>query len=180
MKKYFLDSYDRPRDFAENPFPLNTKYENISSELLDALINHVKILKAYALGANRWQSEIHGLPNISRLTAEGTQYIETISTYEQLFNWLTKVPDGSFSHPQLHLFQQDVLILAHASSNADTYWFFWYAMSGRCDIGRFQTSDTQDQVLENFSLYVESVTFPEYDKAKEIPLNFFKQGWISF
>lgn len=189
---YFSDTLNRPRDFAENPFPLNTKYEDISTELLDALINHVTILKAYALGANHWSSVGFELPNpspnpnpkiSSNTGACGEAYLAEITNYEQLFNWLIRRNEQDhhgFSHPTLHLFQQDVLILGQSPSNPDIYWFFWYAMSGRCDIGRFQTEDSLDKVLANFHLYVESVTFPEYDQAKEIPLDFFKKGWISF
>lgn len=95
-------------------------------------------------------------------------------------------------HSKLSYFQDDILILAipgkRGSVRSGKYWFFWFSCdTSDCQIGRFNTTDTEEQVVNNFISYADSVSkdlsvessslFPV--PSLEIDPKFLS-GWISF
>lgn len=56
----------------------------------------------------------------------------------------------------VHLFGDDVMILARTKTGCD-YWFFWFDRTDKtdCSIGRFRTNDPISTVIENFNAFAD-------------------------
>lgn len=161
--KYFTDSIDRPQDVVANPLPLGLLYEEVSTDLLDGFINHCTILSGFALQTDAWPDDLdhHGVV-IRDVHNPRLWFTVFPKTYDNAYELL--VDPKNYSHPQLHRFRQDVLILGKAkidpiNDESVIYIYFFYGIAGRCDIGRFTTNDSEDQVLAEFSRYVSTPAF---------------------
>lgn len=86
-----------------------------------------------------------------------------------------KLPEKPDFHTKIHEFGDDVLIL---SKHNDTYWYYWFDCDvSDCCIGRFKTSDTEEEIIIEFMKSINDNDF--IDEFLEIPNDYFT-GWISF
>ena len=173
---YFVDSIDYPKDVGGTILPINTCWNYISSTFLNGFINYVDIIKAYVIGRyTEWDEEIEGV-NIQD-PPNSFNWVEFSGTKEQVYNKVTE--EGRLFHTDISMLQDDVLILAKAKGS-DIYYFFWFDMDcSDCNIGRFKTDDTENEVIEAFSKHVSSCYIDNPYGEKELSLHCFK-GWISF
>jgi hypothetical protein len=162
---YFSDEVEYPSEIAFNILPMNTWWNKVSSTFVNGFINYVKPIKAYVL---------------DRYEADKTEAIKNIK--------------DEF-HTDLSCFYDDVILLAKIESDDETlnrFMLFWFDMDvSDCGIGRFETTDNDQQVLESLTNWLDELkkdnagkTFnPNYDNGvlnyHPLPLSFLT-GWISF
>jgi hypothetical protein len=94
------------------------------------------------------------------------------------------------THTKLSQFGDDIIILSEIGEN--TYMFFWFDMDvSDCYIGRFETTDSKDKVIDSLTNWLNKQKEENEGKEfyegidngiwgyHELPLSFL-EGWISF
>jgi len=179
--KYFDQSINYPGDLiADNPLPWGVLYEYVSSTFLQGFINYVKITKAYVMDRYQpWHADFPCQHTMKLRNPPGSfNWVEkTFKNKHELFQAL--IMKGATMHSKLDAdFQDDVVILAQTNTPGNYYLFWFDRDCSDSMIGRFQTTDTHEQVVAEFDAYIlgKKDTFLVGD-AREIPLHYF-QGWL--
>lgn len=184
---YFEEGKDYPGvEAVLNPIPLGIRYDFVASSYLNGFINYGTFLKAFAIGRHCPWDEIIGRPttvqvreNLASTNVENKWVTKQCSTRNELFNTVTQ--PNAIIHPTLMShFRNDVLILQKLihEDHPVQYLFFWFDEDvSDCSIGRFETDDPEEVVIQKFENYVKSLEFIPYG-SREIPLQYFK-GWVS-
>lgn len=169
MKK-FLDympySMEYPDPTQIDMFNSNWLMSYISHSFLNGWINYTKPISAFVI--NRYR--------------EADEFRVKIKEWET-----TKM-----HHSNLNFFGDDVLILAktrlekyykykYIEEYRPSYWFFWFDQDvSDCEIGRFETSDSESDVIESFKHYLtwlgDDGVFKNSYELKTDKLN----GWMEF
>lgn len=179
--KYLPACLEYPRDIIDHPLPLGVGYEYVSNSFLNGFVNYAKPIKAYVLERYYpWEYEFEKdeFSIKIREPARSFQWVDFVpKTKDELYQKLCE-PDR-MCHAKLDVdFQDDVLMLS--VSEQGTYIFFWFDRdSSDCCIGRFVTDDPRDVVVSAFDEYVKGRTFQYQNRHREIPLTYFRSGWIS-
>jgi hypothetical protein len=160
-------------------------YEYISSTFLNGFINYVAIKDAWCLNRYSEWSDQHTVCCVDR-ESERMDRKDFTGTREEMFNLVTQL--GRVSDPSFYRdFDDDVLILSKCRDTAGEeirgmWMFFWFDSdcSDSC-IGRFQTGDRDFDVISSFQGWVNSEKHRWENKwvARQIPLHYFKCGWLS-
>ena len=90
------------------------------------------------------------------------------------------------------MFNDDVAILAKRKINnlSPEYWFFYFDCDvSDCCIGRFLTTDSEEEIIENFSEHIKNFDFSDEElcldsdkideRAKELNITHLN-GWLKF
>lgn len=107
-------------------------------------------------------------------------------------------------HPRLEAFEDDVILLCTPNSTSEAdgdpneYYMFWFDRDvSDCCVGRFNSTDTREQVIADFKMWVESLCDRSQQGAvrknangcggwektsdwMELPLEYLRGGWITF
>ncbi|MCK9528998.1 MAG: hypothetical protein M0R77_00315 [Gammaproteobacteria bacterium] len=183
MASIFTDSFfdnfiDYPGwNISENPLPLGTLYDYISSTFLDGFINYVNIKKAYLIQRYRSPGDIIPLEQLQPYRQSNSVVLpDRDLTVEEVFELYTQKDINI--HTKISTFRDDVVILSQALSNPKCWIYFYYDMDcSDCSIGRFETDEPEEVVIVKLEQHLESFNNTK-GPFKEIPLHFFK-GWIS-
>lgn len=156
--KYFKTSQDYPT-VGEEILPLGELWCYISSSFLNGFLNYAKPIKAYAI--NRYTPREDNELLVQKFNSGRTRL-----------------------HTKMgQIFDDDVLILS--KNELGEYWFFWCDCDvSDCCIGRFTTSDSEEEVIAEFDRYVKerqsNLGYQETPgEAFELNVKHFI-GWISF
>lgn len=186
-EKYFEDQINYPKHVVHEPLPIDTLWNYVSSDILNAFINHVKPIKWYA---------IDRYTNLNWVVDNKTKR----DTIEGFISQQLKFP-----HTKLSMFNDDCIILAEYDFQyndweyEDTEYqelikmnhfiFFWFDCdTSDCSIGKFRTADSKEEVINNLESTLTAQSsgaeiIKNYDSGlssyREIPVNLLS-GWISF
>lgn len=153
---YFNDWENYPNVCNGEILTFNKIYQEVSTTFLDAFINSCeKYLICYTLDYFHENLE------------NKKEYVDNINTngYNGTNTKFSEIED-------------DIFIIAKIE---DGYMLFWYHLSGQCDIGRFKTTDSIEQIEKTVLNWIE-----EMKKSKSITgaskLNTKKylSGWLHF
>lgn len=189
MIKKFMDYFE---DYRENlsyvgfeMLPMGTLFDGIGDGILNALINHTKLIKAYVLGQEEPWDQVLAEPvkiNVQIPPGSLKWYKKYCPTRSELYTALTE-EDAVYHVHLATAFQADVMILTEAEGRFEgerCYLFFLFSLSNRGNsIGRFVTQDPREDVISSFTKHLEVLGSGGYDPygSREIPLHYFK-GWI--
>lgn len=152
---YFKDDIEYPNVCNNDILPFNVLYSEVSTTFLDAFINDCeKHLICYTLDYYRTDIE------------EKKKVIDNINIYGY-----------NGTHTKISEIEDDIFIISKIENG---YMLFWYHLSGRCDIGRFETDDNIQQIenaLINWLEEMKKDIIRGYDK---IIANKYLKGNISF
>jgi hypothetical protein len=192
---YFEDNYEYPKEIAHNPIPYGVVWTYVSSTFLNGFINYVKPIKCYL--ADRYTSDDENISdrNIDYQNNGERDWFKFNGTKKELKE---KIVSGKFEmyHTKLDCFGDDILILSEIETEENEtinrYMFFWYDMDcSDCSIGKFETTDTKEQVIESMVNFLEKCKYENKDSVikdgldngiinyTELPLSFLR-GWVSF
>lgn len=187
----FDDYFEYTTDYPDiltvlEPLPVNARYDFVASSYLNGFINYGIFLKAFVLGRHYPWDEPFGTPttvkvieNPSEINVDAKWTVKQCLTRSELFDTVTQ--PNAMIHPTLmRHFQNDVLILQKLihEDHPLQYLFFWFDEDvSDCSIGRFETDDPEEVVIQEFENYVKNLEFVPHG-SREIPLHYFK-GWVS-
>lgn len=162
---YFDCEVEYPSDIALNPLPMNTLWSYVPSCFLNGFVNHVEPLIVYVL--DRYQDN----------------KTNEILTLKESY------------HTKLRQFDDDIILLGkieHSRDSLNRFMFFWFDMdSSDCCIGRFETVDSNEVVLDSLKNWLKGeviknegrVFIEDCDNGilgfHELPKSFIN-GWLSF
>lgn len=191
---YFDDNIDYPNEVAHNPLPYGTVWCYISSTFLNGFINYVKPIKVYQL--DRYECEDEPKEVDYRDKGDyGANWKKFTGTKSELRK-LVLDEKIQFAHTKLHLFGDDIALLAEIENNEEDgkgrYMFFWFDCDvSDCCIGKFETTDTKEEVIQSMVNWLEEtkeenkgkIVEPNYDNGivnyTELPISFL-EGWLNF
>jgi hypothetical protein len=179
---YFPDTEEYPQ-YGYYILPFGVMYEYVANSFLDGFINKVDILKSFVMSRyHAWDENLGEIKvNVRKDVGDGMAWTDVIChNKEEIFKELTT--PGAVVHPHLDTaFQDDVLILGKVQvpGGPFCYFYFWYDRDcSDCCIGRFVTDDPEEEVIEAFTRHCLENDCNEYGSSREIPLPYFKTGWI--
>ena len=179
---YFETTIDYPQEKVFNPLPMDELWNYVSTSYLDGFINFVQIVKGFVIARYRQWNEPLSKPVIININIDQKWCKKEFNTKREIFDAITIT--NAIVHPKLHDFKDDVVILTKAFNKDNTQFcwvFFWYDCDvSDCSIGRFQTEDSDEIVIEKFKTYVKSCNDPTLGETEqEIPSSYFNSGWIN-
>lgn len=152
---YFENDIEYPNVCDGIILPFNTLYSEVSSNFLDAFINGCEQhIICYTL--DYYREDI----------IEKRKLIDDINVYGY-----------SGTHTKVSKIQDDVFIISKID---DGYMLFWYHLSGRCDIGRFTTNDTIEQIEDSVINWLEKMKQDSISGYSKIIANKYLKGWVGF
>jgi hypothetical protein len=176
---YFNEEIDYPQDICDNILPYNTVLCEVSNTLLDGFINYVKPLACYVLDSYvDIDEQIEKDRAHVSLKNDRYSYFYFHGTKMELIGAIN-LGILQITHTKLSMFGDDIVILSKIAENK--YMFFWYHMSGRCDIGRIMTTDSDNLVIQSVFNWLDSMVKEGTTKGfNKLNINNFFEGWISF
>ena len=177
LHKYFDDHIEFPSNVAGNPIPVGVYWQYISSTFLNGFINYVKIIDATLMERYvKWEDKL----DRGESYYNGGAWKEFKGTKQELFD-LVHEQSNSMFHTKMHMFGDDVIILAKCEDNPYMYFLFWYDMDcSDCRIGKFTTIESEEVIKKDFQDWSTTLSLGYIDDEvhKQLPLHFFK-GWLS-
>jgi len=184
IDKYFHNHEDYPQDVCGNILPLGTQWSYISTTFLNGFINYVEIKSAWVLNRYQdWDDASHDnlvKVNIMREPNNTGTWEDFIGTKREVYEILIQ-PGRTFHSKLDNDFKDDMIILSKISDNK--WMFFWFDRdcSDSC-IGRFETEETNEQVIKDFDEWASTLMMDEYkydsgEGPKQLPLHYFT-GWL--
>lgn len=191
---YFEDNIEYPKEIAHNPIPYGAVWTYASSSFLDGFINYVRPISCHLIDRYTPDDENIGGRNISYRNKNEMKWLKFDGTKKELKN---KVISGEIQmcHTQLSCFGDDIIILSEIeteNNESGKYMFFWFDMDcSDCSIGKFETTDTKEQVIQSVVNWLEGCKLQNENKAveeyldngivnyTELPLSFLR-GWLRF
>src|SRR6266545_2290727 len=143
---YFTETVEFPREVAHNPLPYGTVWVYISSTFLNGFINYVQPISCFVV--DRYTPPDQALEN-KKFRMSKKNAIESIISGKE-----------NFSHTDLHCLEDDIILLAEIEVNEkdvlNKFMFFWFDCDvSDCCIGKFETADTKEQVIESVKNWLE-------------------------
>lgn len=188
--KNILDYFDKVVEFPTeqiiNPFPFGELWHYVSSTYLNGFVNHITdVIAVFQIDRYTAEAEIVKTSYTNELS--GSTYFE--GTKQELRD-IVRQDIAKFSHTDLNMFADDIIILGHISSN--NYVLFYYDCDvSDCKIGKFKTSDSVDDIRQSIINYLDKeksynedcVVIENMDNGIinwcELPKSFIS-GWVSF
>ena len=151
---YFNNTTEYPTILNDDILPYNELWSDVSPLFLEAFINHCH----------------------SHLLCYSLDYY--LTEEEKLFN-LNKIHTNEFTstHARISQLNDDVVIISKIKNG---YMFFWYHFSGRCDIGRFTTTDTIELIEQNLINWLENMKCENITGYRKLEVSHFLKGYIRF
>lgn len=190
---YFNDNIEYPKEVAFNPIPYNTVWTYISVTFLNGFINYVKPFKCYLI--DRYTPNSENINDVKYQIEGGYEWLTFNGTKGELKDKILK-EEIKLYHTKLSCFSDDIIILSEIEHNEkdglNRFMFFWFDMDvSDCSIGRIETKDTKEEVIQSVVNWLEQNK--EENKGKlveegfdnglmnytELPLSFLK-GWLKF
>lgn len=191
---YFEDNFEYPKEIAHNPIPYGTVWTYVSSTFLNGFINYVKHISCFLIDRYTPDNENIGDRTIFYQNKDGIEWLKFNGTKKELKDKITS-GEIKMHHTNLGCFGDDIIILSEIETQNDEvgkYMFFWFDMDcSDCSIGKFETTDTKEEViqsvinwLEECKLENENKTIEEHSDSgiinyTELPISFLS-GWIKF
>lgn len=177
--EYFNVEMPFPSDICENILPYNTVLCEVSTTFLDGFINYVKPLICFVLDSYvDIDEQIEEKSAIVSLKNDRWKYFYFKGTKRELIEGINS-GTIQITHTKLHIFGDDIVLLSKVTDNK--YMFFWYHMSGRCDIGRILTNDTEADIIKSVYNWLEKMKSDDEIKGfNELKVENFIEGWVSF
>jgi len=198
MKKiwdYFKEVVDYPNDILHNPIPYNVCWSYVSATLLNGFINYTKpVLSVYVLDRYTGLNKKVDLDTpIDKVKGKNVKFA---GTKGDLINGFLS---GALKihHAKLSCFKDDVVVLGEIpmddfDNGLHRFIFFWFDCDvSDCSIGRFETTDSIEDVNQSIINWLESEK--DYNKNKKIVEGYdngiidyhklptlFMSGWVSF
>jgi len=190
---YFEDNIEYPSEVAHNPIPYGTIWTYVSSTFLNGFINYVNPIGCYLIDRYTPDNENISDRCISYQKKDDNKWLKFDGTKGELKD---KILSGEFKmyHTKLDCFGDDIVILSEIETENEVtgkYMFFWFDMDcSDCSIGKFETTDTKEQVIESVINWLEKDKSENINKTVEkysdsgivnytkLPLSFLK-GWIT-
>jgi hypothetical protein len=190
---YFEEKIEYSKDIAHNPIPYGTVWTNVSSTFLNGFINYVKPIACFI--ADRYTDPDTLIGNDLSVCNKGEfqKWHKWEGTKKEL---IAKISSGEKEvyHTKLNCFEDDVIVLAEIESEEGKkgrYMFFWFDRDvSDCSIGKFETSDKKEDVIESVINWLdetknENYIFQENTESgivnyKQIPADKLMKGWIKF
>jgi len=193
---YFEDNIDYPSQVAHKLLPYGTVWCYVSSTFLNGIVNYVKPINCFVLERYTRADEDIGDRNF-RVCNKGEfgKWHKWEGTKKELIEAFT-AGEIELCHTDMSCFGDDIALLAEIEANeADgkgRYMFFWFDCDvSDCCIGRFETTDTKEQVAQAMVNWLDESK--EGNKGKiveegcdngivnytELPISFLK-GWLEF
>lgn len=179
FQKYFKEGINNPGiKVAFDPIPVGVRYDFVQVSYLNGFVNYGTFLKAYAVGRYRSWDDLLG--KLATIRLRENRWISIFcATQGELFDTYTQ-PGAVTNSELLEHFATDVILIkkiVHKDYPVQ-YMFFWFnAYIDSCSIGRFQTDDSEETVIQEFDNYINNLELATYG-SREIPLNYF-QGRVS-
>jgi len=197
FEDYFEDDVEYPDScmMVDDILPRNVMLNYVSSSFLNGFINYVKIIRVWLLRrytlpsseegeytisiAKEDKTAIEHLSQASLVSDDGYWLEYSFTCFDDFIKaWL----ESDHFHVKFSELHDDVVVLARSASH---YWFFWFDLDcSDCSVGRFQTEDPEDLVIEKFDQYVRGIQYSENKHYQEkadpilIPVEKLK-GWLS-
>jgi hypothetical protein len=174
---YFSDSTEYPEIGDLNDIMQEgILYCYISHTFLNGFINYVEPLQVYIIDRYHIDSqepvENENREIVLHVTKERGWETKIVTTKQDAFDILNS--DYKVYHTKLGMFDDDVLFLGKTERY---YWFFWFDCDvSDCCIGRFQTDESEEEIIKAFTEYCLDKT---EDKIYEFKKDWIK-GWVSF
>ena len=152
---YFKDDIDYPKICDGEILPFNTMYSEVNTSFLDSFINGCqKHIICYTLDYYRADFKMKSdlIDKINLNGYEGT-------------------------HTKISEIEDDVLIISKIEGG---YMLFWYHLSGRCDIGRFKTNDSIEEIENMVINWLEEMKPDNIKGYSKIIANKYLKGWVGF
>lgn len=182
VDKYFQESCEYPSDLimdSESMLKEGVLYCYISSTFLNGFINYITPVKAFIIDRYRNDDQLLDTEKKENPIIINMHY-GNFGKWENLAMFtkqevIDKLNNGyKIYHTKIGMFDDDVLLLAKTKNY---YWYFWFDCDvSDCCIGRFKTTDAEEEIISSFTKYCNQVT--EY-KLYEFKLDWL-QGWLSF
>ena len=191
---YFDDIVEYPNDVAHNPIPYGTAWCYISSTFLNGFINYVKPVTYFVI--DRYTARDEKVGEITLYDKDKSIQYNWKGTKARLISIALSGKKEIAYHTDLRCFCDDVIILGEIEDapkdGKRRYMFFWYDLdTSDCCIGKFETNDTEAEVIQSVRNFLEEcknknrgkVVEENYDNGiidyTELPVSFLK-GWLSY
>lgn len=153
----FPNFEEYPDNLAETGIPKDTLYEYVAHSFLNGIVNYTEPIKGYL---------------IERYNAFDRSKFQAV---------IDRLLRDRIGHPKLDDFGDDVVLLSETNNSYFTFYFDCDVSD--CMVGRCQKRESlnRERVIELFDDWVEWMTIErDVNSAHEIPVEFFKRGWMSF
>lgn len=174
FEKYFKEGIAKPGiKAAFDPIPIGVRYDYVPVSYLNGFVNYGTFLKAYAIGCYRDWNDLLGKLATVRIR-ENRWISKFCATPAELFDTVTE-PGAVTNSELLEDFATDVILLkkiVHKDYPVQ-YLFFWFdSYITECCIGRFETEDSEEIVIQEFDDFIKNFDLATYG-SREIPLHYF-------
>lgn len=196
MKKHIVDYFTNETDYpnfkAHNILPYGELWNYVASTFLNGFINYVTPIKIYQIDRYAIESE-QVTAKYSDKTNSGLHQV-FIGTKSELRKLIIK-DTAIFYNTKIGMFHDDIVVLAkietEKSNKIACYMLFWFDTDvSDCSIGRFQTLDSQEEIIQSLvnwldylkegkKKYVEEGYDDGLINYTDLPLSFC-QSWMSF
>lgn len=176
---YFDNKISYPQDICDNILPYNIVWSEVPTTLLDGFINHVTPLVCFVLDSYVGIDEQieENRAHVS-LKNDRFNYYYFKGTKRELIKGINSGVI-QITHTKFHLFGDDIVILSKIADKK--YMFFWYHMSGRCDIGRILTDRSEAELIKSLKTWLHNMKSDDNIKGfHELKIENFIEGWCSF
>lgn len=174
IDKYFNYVEDYPKKVIADILPMDILWCYISSTFLNGLVNYTDPVKCFIVHRYTELDEKVGKPS----------WADKELTKQEIWNEVSSDP-FRFFHMNLHVFGDDLALLSYKDG---VYSYFWFDCDvSDCEVGRFETSESLDQVIKDFEEYVikqndeMGYTASGTSEPWEIKIEWLKRwGWLKF
>ena len=163
--KYFTEVLHEVPYKQDEVFPYGTLYEYVASWVLDGIVNYPEHVAGAVLAQYSEGTDVLSFSPSSQTVQELRKKVLAWNKEEDV--WC-----GSL----YELFDDNVALLSY-EEETDAYWLFLYDCdSSDCSIGRFKTTDSREEVLNEFEEYLEFLAWNSW-----IPLNVKRlNSWVKW
>ena len=157
------------------------------------ILNYVKPIGCFLI--DRYTPDDGNIDNISYQNKDEMDWLKFDGTKKELKDKIIS-DEIRMYHTNLGCFRDDIIIISEivtdTENEAGRYMFFWFDMdSSDCSIGRFETTDTKEEVIQSVIVWLEECKLENENKVveehidngivnyTELPISFLN-GWIKF
>lgn len=183
---YFSEEIEYPEKVIDEILPYNILWSYVPSNFVNTFVNQGKAIKVYQI--DRYTTEETYIEGV--LMENHKEYIGTKSELRE------SVIRGSikFWNTNLSIFEDDIIILSaiEMKDGMRRFLFCYFDQdTSDCMIGRFETSDSTDAVIESLENWLKDEKEKNKDRIvtddgdagmsnyHELPLSFL-EGWLKF
>ena len=175
----YFTGEEHPENYCDNILPYGIIWQDVPTSFLDAFVNHSEHIICFALDYYlMMDEEIDCSGYHVSYPTDRFKYFEFKGTKRELFE---SINTGKIvnTHTKISMLRDDIVILSKIDEGK--YIYYWYHLSGRCDIGRFQTTDDIEIVKKSVAKWLSDMKEDDCIKEfYELSVKNFFEGWVSF